>query len=58
MIPTVFVSYSHDSEDHMAWVLQLATRLRHNGVDMILDRWNLNLGQDVVAFIERGLSES
>ena len=58
MAPTVFVSYSHDSEDHKAWVLQLATRLRHNGVDTILDRWNLDLGQDVAAFIERGLSES
>ena len=42
----------------MAWVLQLATRLRHNGVDTILDRWNLELGQDVAAFIERGLSQS
>lgn len=58
MAPSVFVSYSHDSENHKTWVLQLATRLRHNGVDMILDRWNLNLGQDVAAFIERGLSES
>ena len=58
MIPTVFVSYSHDSEDHMTWVLQLATRLRQNGINTILDRWNLDLGQDVVAFIERGLSES
>ena len=58
MIPTVFVSYSHDSEPHMDWVLQLTTRLRHNGVDMVLDRWNLGLGRDVAAFIERGLSES
>ena len=58
MIPTVFVSYSHDHEDHIAWVLQLATRLRHNGVNAILDRWNLDLGRAVAAFIERGLSES
>ena len=58
MIPTVFVSYSHDSEDHMTWVLQLATRLRQNGINTILDRWNLDLGQDVAAFIERALSES
>ncbi len=58
MTPSVFVSYSHDNEDHKAWVLQLATRLRHNGVDTILDQWNLDLGQDIAAFIERGLSES
>ncbi len=41
MTPTVFVSYSHDGEDHSNWVLQLATRLRSNGVDVILDKWNL-----------------
>lgn len=58
MIPRVFVSYSHDSEEHCNWVLQLATRLRSNGVDVILDRWNLNLGQDVASFMEKGLSES
>ena len=58
MVPSVFVSYSHDSESHLAWVLQLSTRLRHNGVDAILDRWNLDLGRDVAAFIEKGLSKS
>ncbi|MDE0112340.1 MAG: toll/interleukin-1 receptor domain-containing protein [Albidovulum sp.] len=58
MAPSVFVSYSRDSEDHKAWVLQLATRLRHNGVGTKLDRWNLDPGQDVAAFIERGLSKS
>ncbi len=58
MTLSVFVSYSHDSENHKAWVLQLTTRLRHKGVNTILDRWNLNLGQDVAVFIERGLSKS
>ena len=58
MAPKVFLSYSHDSEKHSNWVLQLATRLRANGVDMILDRWNLDLGHDVASFIEQGLSDS
>ena len=35
--PTVFVSYSHGDENHRGWVLQLAMRLRSNGVDAILD---------------------
>ena len=56
--PTVFVSYSHDSEEHRDWVLRLATRLRSDGVDAILDRWNLRLGQDLAAFMEKGLSSS
>lgn len=58
MQPTVFVSYSHDDQTHLDWVLQLATRLRSNGVDVILDRWNLKLGQDLAAFMERGLSKA
>ncbi len=36
----------------------LATRLRSNGLNILLDRWNLKLGQDIASFMERGLSES
>lgn len=56
--PGVFISYSHDSEEHKNWVLQLATRLRFNGVNIILDRWNLKLGNDLPYFMEQGLSKS
>lgn len=56
--PKVFVSYSHDSEEHKNWVLQLATRLRSNGVDVILDCWNTKLGSDLAFFMEQGLSKS
>ncbi len=58
MTPRVFVSYSHDSEEHGAWVRRLATDLRGNGVDAILDEWDLAPGQDVVAFMQRGIAES
>ncbi len=27
-IPSVFISYSHDTQEHKKWVLDLATRLR------------------------------
>jgi TIR domain-containing protein len=39
-------------------VLKLATDLRANGVDAILDQWDLVLGQDVVAFMSDGISKS
>lgn len=52
----VFISYSHDNDEHKNWVLQLARRLMSNGVDVIFDRWNLTLGQDVASFMENGLS--
>lgn len=35
--PKVFISYSHDSTAHKAWVLTLATRLEGNGVAVTLE---------------------
>lgn len=45
--PKVFFTYSHDSEPHKDWVLALSTRLVANGVDAILDQWDLTLGVSV-----------
>lgn len=56
--PKVFISYSHDSNEHKAWVAKLATDLRSNGVDVILDQWDLALGQDMSLFMQRGLASS
>ena len=54
-IPKAFISYSHDSQDHKKWVLDLATRLRNNGIDAILDQWDLKPGDDLPRFMEQGL---
>jgi len=54
-IPRVFVSYSHDSQAHKKWVLELATRLRKVGVDAALDQWDLGPGDDIPHFMERNL---
>lgn len=53
--PKVFVSYSHDSQEHKLWVLELATRLRSCGVDAILDQWDLGPGGDLPHFMEQNL---
>ncbi|MDE0326692.1 MAG: toll/interleukin-1 receptor domain-containing protein, partial [Candidatus Poribacteria bacterium] len=53
--PKVFISYSHDSPEHKQWVSELAARLRRNGIDAILDQWDLGLGDDVTQFMERGI---
>jgi len=58
MPPKVFVSYSHDSPNHKEWVKDLAIYLRENGVDIILDQWDLALGTDLAMFMENGLSRS
>lgn len=50
--PKLFISYSWTTPDHEAWVLQLATDLRDNGVDVVLDKWDLREGHDSYAFME------
>jgi hypothetical protein len=54
--PKVFISYSYDSDDHKKWVLKLATDLVERGVEVILDQWDLALGQDISAFMENSVS--
>lgn len=57
-IPKVFISYSHDSQEHKKWVLDLATRLRNTGIDAIIDQWELKPGDDLPHFMERHLAEA
>jgi hypothetical protein len=38
--PVVFVSYAHDSSDHIEQVVQFATQLRSLGVETHLDEWS------------------
>ena len=54
--PKVFISYSHDSQLHKDWILGLATRLVKNGVEVILDQWDIALGGDLPRFMESGLT--
>ena len=37
--PRVFISYSHDSADHQDRVLELADRLRGDGIDAMIDQY-------------------
>ena len=52
MTKKVFISYSWGTEEHQEWVLTLAQRLMNNGVDIVLDRWDLKEGHDVYDFME------
>ena len=54
----IFFSYSHDSDAHKSWVLELATFMRSNGIDVILDQWDVEYGDDLAAFMERGITTS
>jgi hypothetical protein len=56
--PTAFISYSWDDEAHRAWVKDLSSRMRADGVDVTLDQWAVVPGNQLPAYMERGIWES
>lgn len=48
----VFISYSWSNPPHEDWVINLAERLVSDGVDVIIDKWDLKEGQDKYDFME------
>lgn len=57
-MPSAFVSYSWDNEEHKRWALELASRLRGDGVETILDQWHTVPGDQLPAFMEGAVRES
>ncbi|PAU89423.1 hypothetical protein CK507_00645 [Pseudomonas sp. WN033] len=55
MTKTVFISYSHDSDEHKKWVRHLATNLVNSGVQVILDQWDLRAGEEIPRFVEESI---
>lgn len=56
--PKTFISYSWTTDDHTDWVLRLAQRLRVDGVDVVIDRWDLQPGDDKYSFMEKMVSDN
>lgn len=55
--PKVFISYAWKRQKTQDDVIELATRLVHDGVDVILDKWDLKEGHDKYAFMESCVSD-
>jgi len=53
-----FVSYSHDSDAHKAWVRGLAEYLMAKGIEVVLDQWDVEFGDDLPAFMEKAIRHS
>src|SRR5690606_30035551 len=49
----VFISYCWSSLKHEDWVLALAQELIGDGVDVVLDKWDLKPGHDKFTFMEQ-----
>ena len=56
--PKVFISYSHDSPEHMERVLQLANRLQVDGIDAVLDQYEGVPGEGWPAWMEKKSREA
>lgn len=56
--PKVFISYSYDSSKHEQWVEQLAKMLRSDGIDAVLDKWDLHPGDPITEFMESSVKNS
>ncbi|MGO9599329.1 MAG: toll/interleukin-1 receptor domain-containing protein [Isosphaeraceae bacterium] len=57
-VPAIFISYSWDDDEHREWVKQLATRLRKDGVDVTLDLWHSEPGDQITEFMERAVRDN
>ena len=57
-VPTAFVSYSWDSDEHKRWVHDLATRMRSDGIDVTLDQWHAVPGDQLPQFMETAIREN
>ena len=53
--PKVFISYAWGSQEHDEKVIALATNLKGDGVEVVLDKWQLKEGNDTFKFMEKSV---
>ena len=56
--PKAFISYSWSSPGHCDLIRSYAERLTGDGVDVVLDQWDLSEGQDKYHFMEKMVTDS
>ena len=57
-VPKVFISYSHDSPEHAARVLELSDRLRAEGIDAILDQYESSPPEGWPRWMDRNIRDA
>ncbi len=56
--PKIFVSYAWEDEQSVNWVHELCRRLSKDGIDVILDSWSTELGDNLPQFMEDSIRNS
>lgn len=57
-IPKVFISYSWESKEHSDWVKSLADKLLADGIEAIIDSYDVSPGDRLTKFMESSIKES
>lgn len=57
LIQKIFISYSWSSPEHEKFVIELAEDLVESGVDVVIDKWDLQNGQDSLSFMESMIND-
>ena len=55
--PKVFISYCWSNEEYINKVVDFAKRLRSNGIDVVLDQFQMKLGNDMNNFMEKFVND-
>jgi len=55
--PKLFISYSQTDDCHKDWVVNLAERLLEDGIEVIMDRWDLKYGHEMFVFMEQMVTD-
>lgn len=56
--PKVFLSYAWTDDDFRNRIIELATRLRGDGINALLDVWDLPDGGDKYAYMEKAVTDA
>lgn len=54
----VFISYKWETEHHNRWVERLARDLRARGIDALLDKWEVRLGESFSEYMTRAVTSA
>ena len=56
--PKVFISYAWGSNEYQMKVLAFASSLSNDGVEVLLDKWEISAGNDMNNFMEKSVTDS
>jgi hypothetical protein len=57
-IGEVFISYSWEEPEHTDWTIKLANRLTKDGINVIFDKYDLGIGDNIPYYMEKSVERA